>query len=532
MRLSRPLRRIFATIVFITLPPLSWAASVTGVVKGPSGGPYMGAFILAKNQQNNMLFSVLSNIQGRYRIDNLPSGTYQIQIRAVGYKAEPRSGVKLAGDDNVSFDFALQPGTVGWTDISLDQGRKLLPEGRGKDALMSNCMVCHGFQNVMSLIPRTEAGWRDRINYMRRAMWWQLPRFDDEKAEAVVAYLAHMFGNDPTAPRSPADVPGYSGTVRTFSEEAMNIVYVEYDVSGSKGLGWSATPDKDGNLWIPYYGRGNEVARLNPKTTEVKHFLLPFEESAGVHSAVPTGDGTVWFTEFALNRIARLDPQTGKITEYQDSGDVPGERPSKHTARVDAQGNVWTSGSPVTKFDPSTGKFTHFMDAPSSYGITFDKKGDVWFCVLKTDGTIGRIYAKTGKVTHFAPPTRGMPQRLEIDSNGIVYFSERQGHKVGRFDPQTETFKEYPLPGPAGSPYAIAVDRDDTVWYNSNDQDTIGHLDPKTGKIVEYPFPHSDALMREFFVDSQGRMWFATPTNKRVGYFYLTGDTSSTRASK
>jgi hypothetical protein len=27
--------------------------------------------------------------------------------------------------------------------------------------------------------------------------------------------------------------------------------------------------------------------------------------------------------------------------------------------------------------------------------------------------------------------------------------------------------------------------------------------------------------MREFFLDSQGHMWFATPTNNRVGYFYL-----------
>ena len=27
--------------------------------------------------------------------------------------------------------------------------------------------------------------------------------------------------------------------------------------------------------------------------------------------------------------------------------------------------------------------------------------------------------------------------------------------------------------------------------------------------------------MREFFLDAQGHMWFATPTNNRVGYFYL-----------
>ena len=176
----------------------SRAATVSGTVKAPGGDPYMGAFVQAKNQLNNMLYSVLSDKQGHYRIERLPAGSYQIQSRAVGYKAEPQSGVKLASDQDVSFDFALQTGTVRWSDISLYQGRKLLPDGKGKDALMSNCMVCHGFQNVMSLTPRTEAGWRDRINYMRKAMWWQLPRFDDEKADAAVSYLSHMFG--PGAP--------------------------------------------------------------------------------------------------------------------------------------------------------------------------------------------------------------------------------------------------------------------------------------------------------------------------------------------
>jgi streptogramin lyase len=63
------------------------------------------------------------------------------------------------------------------------------------------------------------------------------------------------------------------------------------------------------------------------------------------------------------------------------------------------------------------------------------------------------------------------------------------------------------------------------MWYGSTDQDTIGRLDPKTGQVTEYPFPHSEGLMREFFKDAQGRMWFATPTNNRVGYFYLTEPT-------
>ena len=51
----------------------------------------------------------------------------------------------------------------------------------------------------------------------------------------------------------------------------------------------------------------------------------------------------------------------------------------------------------------------------------------------------------------------------------------------------------------------------------------IGRLDPKTGKIVEYPFPHSENTIREFFRDSEGRMWYGSPSNNKVGYFYLTG---------
>ena len=74
---------------------------------------------------------------------------------------------------------------------------------------------------------------------------------------------------------------------------------------------------------------------------------------------------------------------------------------------------------------------------------------------------------------------------------------------------------------PSPTPYPLNIDRDHFIWYGSTDQDTIGRLDPKTGQVIEYPFPHTEGLMREFFTDSQGRMWYATPTNNRVGYFYL-----------
>src|SRR5580704_12838812 len=274
----RSICKLAALVSFLVLFSSSaFAATVTGTVKGPDGAPFEGAFVLAVNAKTKVSVSVLSDKQGRYRVENLPAGEYQVRVRAVGFTADPHSAVNLTADQNASFEFALKQGTVRWSDLNLYQGKQLMPEAKGKEVLSTNCFICHGFQTRMAAVRRDEDGWRDRVNYMRDAMAFQLSaRFNDDKANQVISYLNIVFGRDSTVPRSPAELPAYKDTARPFADEAMNIVYVEYDVSGSKGLPWSAAPDKDGNFWIPYYGRGNEVARLNPNTGELTRFHLPF----------------------------------------------------------------------------------------------------------------------------------------------------------------------------------------------------------------------------------------------------------------
>ena len=520
MRLLNRCLTLVSGLIF--LASFSYAATVTGRVKGPDGAPFMGAFVVAQNAQNKMSVNVLSDKDGRYHIENLPAGKYSVRIRAIGYQSDPKNDVSLSDNQNVSFDFSLQKGTVRWSDLSIYQGMQLLPKTAGEDVLFDNCFVCHAFQTRMASAARDEEGWREGVQHMRESMDLGA-RFTDAKADSVVKYLTSTFGPDSTKPKSPEDMPEYKSLVRPFSDQAMNIVYVEYDVTASdaKGLPWSAAPDKDGNLWMPYYGDGNKVGRLNPKTAEVTFFPLPPEASAGVHSAIPVPDGTVWFTEFFQNKIVHLDPKTKEITEYADEGTVPGERASKHTIRMDPKGTLWMSGGPFSSFDPETKKFSDYSQVPSSYGLIVDPQGNKWFAVYTANGAIGRVDAKTGEISVW-PTKSGPAQRLQVDSDGTVWFSSRrQRDNIGRFDPKTETFKTFPLPGPSPSSYALNIDRDHYVWYSSTNQDTIGRLDPKTGQVLEYPFPHSEGLMREFFYDSQGRMWYATPTNNRVGYFYL-----------
>ncbi len=522
----RPLTRFTGLVgALIWGASLAYGATISGTVKGPDGATFKAAFVEAQNAKTKVTVDVLSDRDGRYRIEKLPAGSYEVKIRAIGYKADPHAGVNLAANQKVSLDFALQRGVVRWSDLTLYQGKQLLPEGRGKEVLSARCFVCHGFETRMAATSRDADGWRDRVNYMREAMSFQLGRsFTDQDENDVVTYLSSVFSPDSVVPKSPADIPAFKDLVRTYTDDAMKIVYVEYELPAPTRAAWSAAPDKNGDLWMPYYGRGNKIAKLDPQTGEVQEYPVPEQEPAGVHSAVPMPDGNVWFTEFALNKIGRFDPATQKITTYADSVEVPGGlRADKHTIRMDHDGNLWTSGSPLSKFDPQTGKFTHYMEVPSSYGITVDKEGNVWFCVLRKDGKIGRVDTKTDKVTQWSPPTQGTPQRLQITDDGIVWFGERTGNKLGRFDPQTETFKEYDLPGPSASPYALGVDKKGDIWYASTDQDTIGRLNPATGQVIEYPFPHSENMSREFFFDAQGKIWFASPMNNRVGYLYVAG---------
>ncbi len=523
------------------------AATITGIVKGTEGAPFQGAFVEAQNAKTRITTIVLSDSHGRYRIPDLPAGDYRLTIRAVGFRTDPKPGVKLAADQNASCDFALQNGVVRWGDISLSQAKQLWPPAKGKDLIFRNCSTCHGFQSRMAAVTRDADGWKDRVAFMRTTMHFSLASMTDQDASDVASYLTSLFGPDSVLPKSPADMPGYQDTVRPFSSESLNIVYVEYEMPAPNRMPFSAAPDKDGYLWIPDFGLANMITRLDPKTGEMRDFPVPSGGTAAIHSAVPGPDGAVWLAESGLNTIARWDPTTQKITEYHDTY-IPGkegigEGGSKHTVRLDPSGNVWGSGAPLTKFDPETRKYTRFEDVIFAYDVKPDKNGDVWFTTfganarygrdpgkssaetLSKENQIGKVDGKTMKVSEWTLPTdKSAPRRMEIAPDGMIWVGEFNGGKMARFDPASQTFQEYALPGPDPTPYAMGFDAQGYLWYNSHRMDVLARFDTKTGKVIEYPFPHSEMAMREFFRDDQGRMWYGTNPNNKVGYFYLTGN--------
>jgi virginiamycin B lyase len=558
------MRTLFRAIGFMTLLTAftngAFGGVISGTVKGPDGSAFKGAFVRAQSSKTKVTVDVLSDRNGAYRIQNLDSDEYQVTATAVGYKADPRRDVKVDGNQTTSVDFNLLKGTVRWADLSIHEGQALLPEGPGKQLLFFRCMSCHGLQTKIAAARRDQEGWENCVTLMRdRVGGVGDLRITEADGAAVASYLGKTLSPDSDLPRSPADLPEYQKVKHAeFSDEAMKIVYVLYDLPKAGRIPWVAYPQNDGSVWMPHSWTANQIAKLDQKTGEVQEFDVPqgARKALHVHSVLQAPDGMVWFSEDAACKLGKFDPETRKITEYQPTFCKPKDDDaqtgrgmhsiglgSMNSIRLDRSGNIWGGGSILLRFDPKKEEFMEFPEARTPYGIETDQQGNIWFAEFPQEGKIGKMDTKTLKIMKWTPPTTERlaalnknqpdenygnssthpktagPRRITVDSQDIVWFGEWWGNQIGRFDPKTETFKEFALPDPSPTPYAVAVDRNDFVWYSSYDDDILGRLDPKTGTVVEFPFPYSGNGMRELIPDSQGRIWFGTPFNNKVGYF-------------
>src|SRR5262249_35646184 len=125
--------RSLAILMFV-ISSVAWPAygvdgtTISGTVKNSTGAPYRGAFVKVRNVKTTMTFNVLSDSAGRYRVQNVPPGDYEIRASAIGHKDDVRSAVRVAANGTQSFDFTLEKGKVRWSDLNTYQGRQLLPK--------------------------------------------------------------------------------------------------------------------------------------------------------------------------------------------------------------------------------------------------------------------------------------------------------------------------------------------------------------------------------------------------------------------
>ena len=101
----------------------------------------------------------------------------------------------------------------------------------------------------------------------------------------------------------------------------------------------------------------NKIARIDPKTLEMKEHALPDAGSRPRRMAYGADD-SIYYTDYPRGMLGRLDPQSGKVTEWPS----PGGPKSEPYGIVFAKGAIWYSESgtrpnTIVRFDPKTERF-------------------------------------------------------------------------------------------------------------------------------------------------------------------------------
>jgi virginiamycin B lyase len=141
-------------------------------------------------------------------------------------------------------------------------------------------------------------------------------------------------------------------------------------------------------------------------------------------------------------------------------------------------------------------------------------------------------------ITEFdLPRPDGEPHDAFMDSEGMIWYADFVAPFVGRLNPRTGEFKEWPLPliheGIAPGSLGVALDKDGNPWICRSFQGGVAKFDKKTEKVTTYPIPKKNfnEYVRTSFVavapdgtvgfdDTFNRMmYFVNPkTGKIVGY--------------
>ncbi|MEA3191672.1 MAG: virginiamycin lyase [Betaproteobacteria bacterium] len=512
-------------------------AQLAGQVTSKEEGAMEGVLVSAKRAGSTVTVTVVSDAKGRYSFpaDRLAPGKYSLKVRAAGY--ELAGEVAVPGTANLELrktkDLAAQ--------LSNGEWMASMPGTDAQKGQLLNCVGCHTLERIVrspydadafmkAVLPRMQAYVNQSIPQhpqLRKAERLMEERGDQrvQVYRAAAEYLS-------TINLGPEKMWTYPlRTLPRPSGRATRVIYTEYDLPRETISPHDVIVDAEGIAWYSSFGEQN-LGRLDPKSGKVTEY--PIKENK---PGFPTGllglradrEGNLWLGNMYQATIVKFDRKAQKFTVWtlppeQNIDAAQVNMVSPQSSHVD--GKVWTQNNGfagVHRLDVASGRietWEPFKSAPKGephniYDVVPDSQNNAWFTDFR-HRHIGRIDAKTGEVKLFTIPTQAAvsaPRRGNMDAQDRLWFGLYRDDRMGMLDTKSGEFKLWQLPTRWASPYDVVLDKNGEAWTGSMITDRVTRLEPKSGGMVEYLLPRTTNIRRVFVDNSTTPVTFWVGSN-------------------
>jgi len=279
--------------------------------------------------------------------------------------------------------------------------------------------------------------------------------------------------------RTTASLNPRTGEVKNYylKDELTGLSFNTHSIHGNS---------KTGQVWLGSIPDRNFLM-FDPKTEQFTRFPKPADFKAPVGGVVWVDvNGNLWAT--SNGGAVKMDIKTKRYSFHESAiDDAHG-----YGAAADRKGNGWATQpgvDRVIKIDGQTGKVSE---------VEFRALDRMEVTALDRSEAITKLRAGQNS----APPQQNTPRRMSSDpSNDLVWVSMYTGNAIAKIDINTLEKKEYKLPNDFTMPYSNITDKNGNVWINGMSSDRIIKFDPKTEKFTEYKTPTLGAEIRHITVD-------------------------------
>jgi streptogramin lyase len=509
-------------------------AALTGQVSSAKEGVMEGVVVSAKKDGGTITVSVVSDDKGRYSFpaDRLEPGHYTISARAVGYDLDGPKAADVASGQATTADIKLKPTRNLTTQLTNAEWMMSMPGSDEQKSFLLNCNSCHTIERIVRSVHDPE-----EFQQIFQRMGGYYPGSTPLKPQRLVGDGLREVGRGGDNARKNAEYLasinlsqqetwGYQlKTLPRLTGKSTHVIITEYDLPDRLIQPHDVALDRDGTVWYSDFGQ-MFLGKMDPKTGKVTQYPIP-----EVKKGYPVGtlnlefdrDDNPWVGVMYQSAIAKFD----KKTETFQTWSTPKEWDTDmgqlgHLALegTPLDNKVWiknSDGGNIYRLDLGTNKMENlgaFKDPRTSkrigtYGIHSDTQNNAYLLDFAA-GNIVKIDAKTKAPTIYMTPTpNSRPRRGRVDAEGRLWFAEYNGNAIGMFDPKTEKISEWKVPTPWSAPYDAEAGRNGEAWTGSMLTDRVARLDVATGKYTEYQLPRPTNIRRVHIDDSKkpGTLW-------------------------